>query len=342
MRNNPRLESFVKRKLQNYPITVDDYISVSIGLNRELEFQVVELHPEGVCLVRNKAVIKIAKSPVEKIKAVKQNFEDIGGLESQVNEVRKILELKLNLPLISEKLNFDLPMGILFEGAPGTGKTLLARAIAHNLDYTFFSVIAPEIIQRYPGDSEKNLKEIFQKAKEQAPSIIFIDHIDSIIPKIQTEMVDKFKFLEHRVIAQLLGLMDGLKPRSDVVVIAATHKLDLIEPAFLRPGRFDKIIRFPLPDLNGRIQIYGIHTRNLHQSDDISIQELANLSENFTGADIKGVCQQATLNAFIRYFPEINPKSKEISENKINEIKLNKQDFLNAIKEIAERVKIID
>ncbi len=335
IRNNPRFESFVKRKLTNYPITVDDFVFISLGISRELIFKVMSMIPSGVCIITQETILNISEEIVEDLYyGTEISFDDIGGLEKEIDEVKKIMKLAS-----IKKFNIDIPKGILFEGFSGTGKTLLARIIANDLSYHFISLIAPEIIQKYPGDSERKLKEIFQKAEERAPSIIFIDHIDSIAPKIQGGMKNKSSFMEHRVVAQLLGLMDGLRPIRNVIVIATTHKLDLIEPALLRPGRFDKIVHFSLPGLKSRTKIYEIHTRNLHLNDDVSVEDLAELSDNFTGADIKGVCQLATINAAKIHILDISPETNEISDNEIDEIKLNKQDFLSAIKEIAERVR---
>ena len=343
IKSNPRFERFVKRKLNDYPVTVDDYIFISIGIRREISFKVINLRPEGVCIIKHDTILNISDEIIKDVESSIDHitYDDIGGLENEINEIRTILQLKLKHNLITEKLNIEIPKGILFEGPSGTGKTLLAKAIIiENKHYNIISIIAPEIVQKYYGETEKYLRQIFKRAQERAPSIIFIDHIDCIAPKIQKEMVDKPAFVEHRMVAQLLGLMDSLHSYRDVIVIGATHKLDLIEPALLRPGRFDKIIHFPLPDYNSRIKIYEIHTRNLQLDVDVSLEDIAKQSDKFTGADIKGACQLATLNAVKRHIPDLSVEPDEISDDIINDIKLNKQDFLNAIREIAERSNI--
>ena len=340
IRNNPRFESFVKRKLNNFPVTFDDYINISIGISREARFRIIDLKPKGVCIIKHNTILNISE---EVIKGVEYRIEyitydDIGGLGNEIDEIRTILHLNLRHDLITEKVNIEIPKGILFEGPSGTGKTLLARAIiTENMHYNIISIIAPEIVQKHYGEAEKELREIFKRAQIRAPSIIFIDHIDSIAPKIQKEMIDKAAFVEHRIVAQLLGLMDSLHSYKDVIIIGITHKLDLIEPALLRPGRFDKIIHFPLPDYHSRIKIYEIHTRNLQLDFDVSLEDIAKQSDKFTGAEIKGACQLATLNAIKRHIPDLRVRPDEISDDMINNIKLNTQDFLNAIREIAER-----
>lgn len=325
IRNNPRFESFIKRKLNNIPITLEDYINISLGISREITFKVVSLIPEGICVIKSETSLHINELTINEPETYVENYDDIGGLEHQINDLKYILHLRSNHGSIVKRLNIEMPKGILFEGPPGTGKTLLARIIANDINFHFIYMIAPEIISKYQGESEKQLKRYFQEAEERSPSIIFIDHIDSI--------------MKHRVLSQLLGLMDGLHPYRNVMVIAATHNLDLIEAALLRQGRFDKLIHFSLPDLNSRIKIYEIHTRKLNLDNSVKIEEIAELSNDFTGADIKGVCQLATINAVKRYFPDISSKTEELSDAEIDEIKLIKQDFLTAIKEIADRIR---
>ncbi len=336
--NNPRFESFVKRKLNNYPITVDDYIFTSIGIKRELTFKVIKLEPNRVCIIKQETKLKIDENLVEDygIGKILITFDDIGGLEREINEVRKIIELSL-----IKKLNIEMPKGILFVGPPGVGKTLLAKAIANNFEYIFISIVASDIIEKYRGESEKKLRRLFQEAQDKAPSIIFIDHIDSIAIKLQKQVTEDYNYEAHRIVTQLMGLMDGLHPSKGVLVLGATHRLDLIEPALLRPGRFDKIIHFSLPDFEGRAKIYEIHTRNLKLENEVSLKELAERSNNFTGADIKGVCQLATINSAKRNIPDLGSEIEQISDEEIQKIKINKQDFFIAIKEITERLDII-
>lgn len=338
IRNNPRFESFVKRKLLNYPVTIDDYIFISIGITREIIFKVISMNPTEVCQIKMDTILKISEEVAEDYDNGKVyiTFDDIGGLKSEIDEVRSIFDLAL-----IKKLNIDVPRGILLVGPPGVGKTLLVQAIANNSEYHFISIVATEIIQKYRGESEEKLRDIFQEANEKAPSIIFFDHIDAIAVKIQKEVNENYNYTIHRVVTQLMGLMDGLLPNKDVIVLATTHRLDLIEPALLRPGRFDKIIHIPLPDFNGRIKIFEIHTQKLHIDDDVLIKELAELSNDFTGADIKGVCQFAMINAAKRNIPDTGAEIEEISDEEVGKIKINKQDFLSAIKEVTERLDLV-
>jgi len=265
--------------------------------------------------------------------------DDIVGLEKEIFEIKKLLELSYNHPSNTEKLNIEPLKGILLVGPTGTGKTLLAKVIANETNYNFISILPTDIFHKYEGDSEKKLKELFEMAERMAPSLIFIDHIDSIAPIIKRELIDNSRHLEHRIVTQLMGLMDGIHPYRNVIVLGATHKLDLIEPALLRPGRFDKIIHFSLPDLISRTKIYQLYTRDLLLDDEISLEEIAKLSENFTGADIKGVCRLAVMNAVKRDKPELQNDLDNLTDESVIDTKVTKQDFLSAIEEIADRLK---
>jgi len=265
--------------------------------------------------------------------------DEIIGFEKEIAEIKKILELSLKHPSFAENLTIDPPKGILLVGPSGTGKTLMAKVIANETNYNFISVLPSDIFQKYQGDSEKKLKQLFELAERRAPCLIFIDHIDSFIPLIQKKMIANSWYLEHRMVTLLMELMDGMHQYKNVIVLGATHKYDLIEPALLRPGRFDKIYHLPLPDLSNRIKIYQLYTKGLPYDGEISLDELAELSTNFTGADIKGVVRLAIINAAKRDIPTPQNESDNLPYESIVNAKLINQDFLNAIEEIANRLK---
>jgi len=265
--------------------------------------------------------------------------EDIGGLEKQILEIKTLLELNFDRLLIKEKLAMDNLKGLLLIGPSGVGKTLLAKVIANETDYNFIPILPSDIMYKYQGESEKKLVELFFQAESKGPTVIFIDHIDSIAPIIQMELVENARYLEYRILTQLMELMDGIQSFKNVFVLGATHKLDIIEPALLRTGRFTKFIELPLPDLNQRSKIYYIHTKNVSLDDEISLLEIAKYSENFTGADIKGVCQLAAINAVKREMLDFNTNAINSANGLEKEIILEKQDFLSAIEEITEKLK---
>ncbi len=229
-------------------------------------------------------------------------YEDIGGLTNEIQRVREMVELPMKHPQIFKKLGIEPPQGVLLHGPPGTGKTLLARAVANETSASFFSIAGPEIISKYYGESEQQLREIFEDAKEESPSIIFIDELDSIAPKRE----DVTGEVERRVVAQLLTMMDGLESRGQVIVIAATNRVDSVDPALRRPGRFDREIEIGVPDEVGREEILQIHTRGMPLSDDVDLAELATDTHGFVGADIEGLTKEAAMKALRRYLPEID------------------------------------
>ena len=265
--------------------------------------------------------------------------DDIVGLDNEITEIKKILNLSLTHPSFAENSKIEPPKGILLVGPPGVGKTLLARIIANETEYYFIPTSLTEIFQKYQGDSEKRLKQLFELAEKRAPCIIFIDHIESFAPLIQKGMITNAWYFEHRMVTLLMELMDGMHHYRNVLVLAATHNYDLVEPALLRPGRFDIILHLPLPDLNSRTKIYQLYTKELPLDDEVSLEELAELSENFTGADIKGVCRLAIISATKRDKLDLQNDFDELSDDEVFHAKLNNNDFLIAIEEIAKRLK---
>jgi transitional endoplasmic reticulum ATPase len=257
------------------------------------------------------------------------SYEDIGGLRREIQLVREMIELPLRHPEIFQKLGIEPPKGVLLHGPPGTGKTLIAKAVASETDANFITISGPEIVSKYYGESEHKLREIFEEAEKDAPSIIFIDEIDSIAPK-RSEVTGE---MERRVVAQLLSLMDGLKTRGQVVVIAATNRPNSIDEALRRGGRFDREIDIGIPDRNGRKQILLIHTRGMPIEQDVSLGEIADVTHGFVGADLSSLCKEAAMHALRRITPEIDIE-EEIPQEILDNLVVTKEDFREALKNI--------
>ncbi|MFX1571244.1 MAG: CDC48 family AAA ATPase [Promethearchaeota archaeon] len=332
IRNNPRFESFVKRKLNNYPITVDDYIFISIGISREITFKVINVRPNGVCIIKQETVLNISDKVTEDIETGADyiTYEDVGGLDREIQRVREMVELPLRHPSLFKRLGIDPPKGVLLRGPPGCGKTLLARAVANESEAHFISINGPEVMSKFYGESEKKLRKLFVEADEKSPSIIFIDEIDAIAPKRETVTGE----VERRVVAQLLALMDGLHGRGKVIVIGATNRPNSLDPALRRPGRFDREIEIKVPNEKGRLEIFQIHTRNMPLDKKISLKEYAQITHGFVGADISAVCREAAMSALRRYLPKIDLESEIIDPELLEQIEVNKNDFNEALKEV--------
>jgi transitional endoplasmic reticulum ATPase len=269
----------------------------------EIKFVVTNTTPKGVVKITEDTVIQIQPEAVDvTVKAPLVTYEDIGGLDEAIDRVREMIELPLKHPVLFDRLGIDPPKGVLLFGPPGTGKTLLARAVANESDATFISINGPEIMSKFYGESEKRLRELFDKASERSPSIIFIDEIDSIAPKREEVQGE----VERRVVAQLLALMDGLQARGRVIVIAATNRQDALDPALRRPGRFDREIEIPVPTRNGRKEILLIHTRGMPLANDVDLDALADSTHGFVGADLSAIAREAAMNTLRRILPQIN------------------------------------
>ncbi|MFW9900954.1 MAG: CDC48 family AAA ATPase [Candidatus Thorarchaeota archaeon] len=332
IKNNPRFESFVKRKLNNYPITVDDYIFISIGISREITFKVISMRPVGVCIIKQETVLNISDKVTEEAERGLHyiTYEDVGGLDKEIQRVREMVELPLRHPSLFKRLGIDPPKGVLLRGPPGCGKTLLARAVANESEAHFISINGPEIMSKFYGESEKKLRKIFIEAEEKSPSIVFIDEIDAIAPKRETVTGE----VERRVVAQLLALMDGLHGRGKVIVIGATNRPNSLDPALRRPGRFDREIEIKVPNEKGRREVFQIHTRNMPLDKKISLKEFSQITHGFVGADISAVCREAAMSALRRYLPKIDLESEIIDPELLEQIEVTKEDFEEALKEI--------
>jgi transitional endoplasmic reticulum ATPase len=332
IRANPRFETFVKRKLNNYPVTIDDYIFISIGISREITFKIISLRPNGVCVIKPDTSLHISEHVTEDEEKGGEyvTYEEVGGLDREIQRVREMVELPLRHPSLFKRLGIDPPKGVLLRGPPGCGKTLLARAVANESEAHFISINGPEIMSKFYGESEKKLRKIFDEAEEKSPSIIFIDEIDAIAPKRETVTGE----VERRVVAQLLALMDGLHGRGRVIVIGATNRPNSLDEALRRPGRFDREIEIKVPNEKGRREIFQIHTRNMPLDKKISLKEFANITHGFVGADISAVCREAAMSALRRYLPKIDLESEIIDPELLEQIEVRKDDFDEAMKEV--------
>src|SRR5256884_436315 len=325
-------EEYMVQVLQGRVITRGDVLSVSV-MGRKFEFVVTSFSPgTDAVLVEAGTEIKIAKKPTkeEGAKVPKVDYEDIGGLGSEVRKVREMIELPLRHPELFERLGVEAPKGVLLHGPPGTGKTLLAKAVASETNANFYSIGGPEIMSKFYGESEERLREIFKEAQENAPSIIFIDEIDSIAPK-REEVTGE---VEKRVVSQLLSVMDGLQSRGKVVVIGATNRINSIDPALRRPGRFDREIEIGVPDRDGRLEILQIHTRGMPLAEDVDLKRLADVTHGFVGADLESLAKEAAIRALRRILPEINLEAQSIPGDILNKIIVKMADFQDALKEI--------
>jgi transitional endoplasmic reticulum ATPase len=299
---------------------------------QEIRLIVVATMPRGVVQVAEDTEIELLPeyTEPEEMRRTDVTYDDIGGLGDGIEQVREMVELPLKHPELFNRLGIDPPKGVLLHGPPGTGKTLLARAVANEADAEFFNIAGPEIMGRHYGESEERLRDVFQQAQEKAPSIIFIDEIDSIAPK-RSEVTGE---LERRVVAQLLTLMDGLEPRQNVVVIGATNRVNAIDEALRRPGRFDREIVIGVPDQQGRREVMAIHTRGMPLAEDVSIDELARVTFGFVGADLSALTREAAIEALRRNLPQIDLTRNEIPAEVLENLRVYRNDFLNALKRI--------
>jgi transitional endoplasmic reticulum ATPase len=301
---------------------------------QEIRLRVISTVPRGVVQVAQDTEIELLPEYVEqeeKGRRADVTYDDIGGLGDTINQVREMIELPLKHPELFQRLGIDPPKGILLHGPPGTGKTLLARAVAAEADTRFFHIAGPEIMGRFYGESEQRLREIFQQAAQQAPSIIFIDEIDSIAPKRE----DVNGEVERRVVAQLLTLMDGLEPRTNVVVIGATNRVDALDEALRRPGRFDREIVIGVPDVHGRRDVLAIHTRGMPLAEDVNLDELARVTYGFVPADMSALGREAAMETLRRLLPQINlDGSSEIPREVLDNLRVTRDDFMAALKRV--------
>jgi len=317
-------------KLMDIPVREGQKIVIDVFGTR-LSYVVSKTNPRENVIIKPSTKIVVSENVVSGDgKSTGVTYEDIGGLKNEIELIREMVELPMKHPEVFQKLGVGAPKGVLLTGPPGTGKTLLAKAVATETDSTFYSIAGPEIVSKYYGESEKHLREIFEKAEKKAPSIIFIDEIDSIAPK-RGEGIDQ---TEKRIVAQLLTLMDGLKSRGQVVVMAATNRPEDIDEALRRPGRFDRELRINPPDEEGRKEILRVHTRGMPLDKDLNFDEIALKTIGYTGADIEVLCKEAALKSIKPYFSELKNIQEKVPTNILDKIKVTRQHFLEAMKNV--------
>jgi transitional endoplasmic reticulum ATPase len=323
-------EYYLLKLLEGRPISKGQTIRVEM-LGSPMQFIVTSTRPAGAVIADRRTEITISEKPAaEKLEKVPRlTYEDIGGLKREIGLVREMIELPLRHPELFQKLGIDPPKGVLLYGPPGTGKTMIAKAVASETDANFISISGPEIMSKYYGESEKQLRDIFKEAEDNAPSIIFIDEIDSIAPRREEVQGE----VERRVVAQLLALMDGLQARGQVIVVAATNRPNAVDPALRRGGRFDREIEIGVPDKNGRLEILHVHTRGMPLADDVNLEKLANVTHGFVGADIASLCKEAAMHALRVILPEIDIE-KEIPQEVMDKLQIKMNDFEDALKNI--------
>jgi len=324
-------EEYLAQYLEGRVLSRGDYVSINI-MGRKIDLVVTNTNPtaEAVIVTENTEIV-VGEQVKEPPKAVPHiSYEDIGGMKPVITKIREMIELPLRHPELFERLGVEAPKGVLLHGPPGTGKTLLARAVASETNANFHSLGGPEIMSKFYGESEERLREVFKDAQENAPSIIFIDEIDSIAPK-REEVTGE---VEKRVVSQLLSLMDGLQSRGKVVVIGATNRINAIDPALRRPGRFDREIEIGVPDADGRLEVLQIHTRGMPLAEDVDLKKLAGVTHGFVGADVEALSKEAAIRALRRILPEINLEAENIPADILNKIIVTMADFQEALKEV--------
>ncbi|MCZ7391986.1 MAG: CDC48 family AAA ATPase [Candidatus Methanoperedens sp.] len=325
---------YLLRLLEGRPLMKGQRLRVETVSN-PLSFIVISTQPPGPVIVTRNTSLVVKEQVMEEleVRPTHLTYEDIGGLRREIALIREMIELPLRHPELFEKLGIEPPKGVLLHGPPGTGKTMIAKAVASETDANFVSISGPEIMSKYYGESEKQLREIFDDAEKTAPTIIFIDEIDSIAPKREEVTAE----VERRVVAQLLSLMDGLKKRGQVIVIAATNRPNAIDLALRRGGRFDREIEIGIPDRIGRLEILQIHTRGMPLSEDMSeekgMREMADITHGFVGADISSLCKEAAMHAIRNILPKINIE-EEIPPEIMEKITVTRGDFHNALRNI--------
>ena len=330
MKYSPNFDQYIKKRLIGRAISRGDTIFIGV-LGTSFPLTAAVVHPPGVAIINEATELQLKNEPMKEVsKIARISYEDIGGLKEEVQKIREMVELPMRHPELFEKLGIEPPKGVLIHGPPGCGKTLLARAVASESEANFINIAGPELVSKFVGESEERLRQLFKDAEENAPSIIFMDEIDAIAPK-REEVTGE---VERRMVSQLLTLLDGLKARGQVIVIGATNRPNSIDPALRRPGRFDREIEIGVPDKNGRKEVLQIHTRGMPLGDDVNLDELANITHGFTGADITALAKEAAMKSLRRILPEIDLEQNIIPPKVLENLRVTRDDFFNALREI--------
>ncbi len=323
---------YIGSLINGLPASKGDKIKATLFGSGSIYYTITSTAPDGVVLITPDTLVQLEQAGKTDAAAEKVSYEDIGGLVNQLQRIREMIELPLRYPEIFERLGVEPPKGVFLYGPPGTGKTLIVRAVAQETDAYFINISGPEIMGKYYGESEARLRNIFAEAQAHAPSIIFIDEIDSIAPK--REDMGGEKQVEKRVVAQLLSLMDGLESRGKVIVIGATNIPNSIDPALRRPGRFDREIAISIPDKHGRLEILHIHTRGIPLSEDVNLQRISEITHGFVGADLEALAREAAMTALRKILPVINYELAEIPYDLLMQLEVTMDNFLDAMKEV--------
>ena len=343
------LAPYLREKLVNRAVQAGQTVPLSLGLssvmgrsNRRIPIRIVDSDPGGTVIITQATTVEVVEQsadsgsadrggePVDGPESPSVTYEDVGGLNDELDQVREMIELPMTHPELFQALGIEPPQGVLLHGPPGTGKTLIAKAVANEIDANFSTISGPEIMSKYHGESEERLREVFEEAGENEPSIIFIDEIDSIAPKRE----DTLGEVERRVVAQLLSLMDGLEDRGQVTVIGTTNRVDSIDTALRRGGRFDREIEIGVPDTDGRHEVLQIHTREMPIADDVDLQQYADNTHGFVGADLESLVREAAMNALRRVRPDLDLEGDEISAETLETLEVTDKDLRSALREI--------
>ena len=326
------LQEYMIYNYLNHVFSNGDSISLNTQMGSRVQFVVTNTKPSKPVIVTEKTIFKLGSlTKVVDVSVPRITYDELGGLKSEVQKIREMVELPMRHPELFEKIGVEAPKGVLLYGPPGTGKTLLAKAVAGETNAHFISISGPEIMGKHYGESEERIREIFTQAEENAPSIVFIDEIDSIAPK-RDEVSGE---LEKRIVSQLLTLMDGMKSRGNVVVIAATNRPDSIDPALRRPGRFDREIEIGIPDDEGRFDILSIHTRGMPIDEKVDLKQISKTTHGFVGADLEILSKEAAMKSLRRILPEIDYDEEKISSEILEKIQITSDDFRDALKEVS-------